>query len=152
MANAAVRRPAPSGLYDQDFHEWTQEQARALRERRFADLDIENIAEELETLGRRERSEIRSRLKVLLTHLLKWRYQPDKRSNSWRGTLEEQRYRLKENLGENPSLRSYPAQILAHEYKFARYHAADETGLPLEHFPETCPFSLEDILSDSLPH
>lgn len=151
MANAAVIRPAEPGLYDQDFYDWTQEQARALRERRFTDLDIENIAEELETLGRSERSEIRSRLQVLLTHLLKWRYQPERRSSSWRGTLDEQRYRLSENLRENPSLRAYPAQVLGNEYKFARYHAADETGLPLARFPEVCPFTLDQILSDSLP-
>lgn len=151
MANAAVIRPAEPGLYDQDFYDWTQEQARALRERRFADLDIENIAEELETLGRSDKREIRSRVCVILVHLLKWRYQPAGLSSSWNGTLMEQRDELRRVLEDSPSLRRLPEQSLTSEFERARRKAAMETGLSPETFPNTCPFSVEDVLSDHLP-
>lgn len=136
-------------LYDADFHRWTQDQGRALRERRAADVDWENVAEEIESLGRSERGEIASRLNVLLLHLLKWQFQPDSRSTSWRASIVEQRKKLQKLLRENPSLRAYPAEILAEEHEVARLKASGETDLPLSRFPETTPYSIADILSDA---
>jgi hypothetical protein len=83
----AVRKPHTHALYERDFHAWTQEQARLVRARRFAELDVDNIAEELETLGRSDRREVKSRLTVVLVHLLKWQFRPQKRGPSWQATL-----------------------------------------------------------------
>jgi len=142
-----LRRPAPeTPLYERDFFAWTEAQAAALRERRYADLDIDNLIDEVETLGRSQRNEIKSRLLVLLVHLLKWRHQAEKRSGSWKGSVVEQRKRLRALLDENPSLRDVPAQALDDEYETARLKAAGETGLAEDAFPETCPFRIEDIL------
>ncbi len=147
--------PASVGVtvgYDTDFFAWTQEQARLLREGRFSEIDIENVAEELETLGRSEKREIESRLQVLLAHLLEWRHQSAKRSNSWRSTIVEQRSRLMRDLKDSPSLRRYPREILVEEYVVARLTASGETKLPLEAFPAECPFTIEEILDpDFLP-
>ena len=106
----------------------------------------ENLAEEIESLGRSERYEIESRLKVLLVHLLKWRYQPQAQSNGWKGTIREQRARIARRIGDSPSLRGYPEEILADEYSFAVPQAADETGLSEDAFPAACPFTVEQIL------
>ena len=133
-------------LYDADFFRWTQEQGRLLRAGVARGLDWENLAEEVETLGRSERREIRSRLAVLLLHLLKWQFQPDARSNGWRGTLLEQRRRLQSALKDSPSLKGYPLEVLDEEYAPARLKAAGETGLPVEALPETCPYTVEQIL------
>ncbi len=92
--------------YEKDFHAWTLENAALLRQRRFAEIDVENIAEELENMVRGERHELLNRLAVLLAHLLKWRFQPARRGNSWKYTIEEQRRRIKRLLDENPSLTS----------------------------------------------
>lgn len=146
MSDPARVKPAPAARYDEDFFAWTQEQAALLRTRRFSSIDIENIAEELESLGRSEKKEIRSRMTVLLTHLLKWGYQASKRSNSWRATLASQRKELRRELTDSPSLRSYPATVLSDLYETARLDASGETGLPLETFPAECPFTIEQIL------
>ncbi|NJM46678.1 MAG: DUF29 domain-containing protein [Alkalinema sp. RU_4_3] len=91
--------------YDRDFYAWTQEMVVALRSGNWAALDIENLVEEVEALGRRERQELENRLAVLLGHLLKWDYQPEQRSNSWRATVREQRRRIDKLLRENLSLK-----------------------------------------------
>lgn len=137
-------------LYERDFFAWTQDQAGKLRARAAfdnrGDIDWENAAEEMESLGRSQRNEIRSRLLVLLVHLLKWRYQPERRSRSWRGTLLEQRRRILDEMSESPSLAAFPASILKSEYDTARFKAAGETDLPDELFPFECPFTIEDVL------
>jgi hypothetical protein len=137
-------RPAPT--YERDFYAWTQDQSRMLRELRPNSIDWENLAEEIETLGRSQRSEIRSRLTVVLTHLLKWAYQPGQRNNRWRASIIEARRGILRQLRDSPSLKRYPAEVLADEYEVARLYAAGETGLDLELFPETCPFTIEQIL------
>jgi hypothetical protein len=149
VANPIQKASRPASLYDADFHRWTQQQGRALRERHPSDIDWENVAEEIETLGRTEKSEIASRLNVLLLHLLKGQFQSEDGSNSWRGSVVEQRRKLQRLLKENPSLRSYPDEIGAEEYEIARLRAAGETGLPLEHFSEGLPYTIAEILSDS---
>lgn len=133
-------------LYEADFFRWTQEQGRLLRAGVARGLDWENLAEEVETLGRSERNEIESRLGVLLLHLLKWQFQPERRSSGWRGTIVEQRMRLAKRLRDNPSLQDHPLEVLDEEYVPARLKASGETGLPLDALPETCPYTVEQIL------
>ncbi|MFN9831460.1 MAG: DUF29 domain-containing protein, partial [Pseudanabaena sp.] len=100
-------------LYDTDFYAWTLEQSRLLQSGNLQDLDIENLVEEIESLGKQQRQELRNRLGVLIGHLLKWAYQPEKRSKSWRSTIREQRKEVLELLKENPSLKSYLPEAIA---------------------------------------
>lgn len=146
MSEAVVKRPLPGDLYESDFHAWTVAQAKALRSGEFASLDAAHLAEEIETLGRSEKNEIASRLKLILLHLLKWRFQPERRSRSWQATLLVQRQELAERLDISPSLRSYPAEILAKQFRAAVRLAAIETGLPEERFGKACPFTMGEIL------
>ena len=118
-----------SSLYDQDYATWTENQAKLLRERKFDAIDIDNIAEEIESLGKRDRRELSSRLIVLLMHLLKWQFQPGKRSNSWKGTINEQRYKISRILDDSPSLHPYLLRELPDCYSIARDKASGETGL-----------------------
>lgn len=149
MSAPLSRQRTLDDLYERDFYAWTVAQAKALRELRPRDLDWENVSEEIETLGRSEKSEIATRLNVLLLHLLKWQFQPTGRSASWRASIVEQRMRLRRALKENPSLRSYPSEIVAEEYEIARLKAAGEAGLPAQEFPAGAPYTVDQILSDA---
>jgi Domain of unknown function DUF29 len=133
-------------LYEADFFRWTQEQGRALRERRPSGIDWENVSEEIESLGRSDKRSIESNLGVVLLHLLKWRYQADKRKSEWKSTIAEHRARVRKLVSDSPSLRGYPAEVLAEEYALARLKASDETGLPEDRFPDVCPFSAAEVL------
>lgn len=136
--------------YEQDLAAWAMEQARLLRDGHFSALDIENIAEEIESLSRSEHRELRSRLAVLLQHILRWTYQPNERSRSWSLTVGTQRESIGELLGESPSLRPTLPEVLTLAYKKGRREALQETGL--YHLPESCPWTIEQILSpDFLP-
>jgi hypothetical protein len=139
-----LNRPA---TYEGDFYSWTQEQAARLRAQRPRDLDWENLAEEIASLGRSDRREISSRLSVLV-HLLKWQAQPGHRKPGWRSPAIEQRHRIAGLLAESPSLRRYPQQVLAVEYPAARSLAVAETGLSERTFPATCPFSIAEVLDE----
>lgn len=141
-----IDRPQKVAAYEADYARWCAEQGALLREGRLSDLDRENLAEEIESLGKRDRREIESRMKVLLAHLLKWRFQPEKQSASWRSTLTEERYRIRRIIADSPSLKPYPAKAMAEEYSFAVREAELETGLPRSTFPDTCPFTIDDIL------
>jgi hypothetical protein len=139
-------------LYDDDFYAWSMEQARLLRAGKFSRLDIENIAEELESMGRSDKREIESRLIVLMTHLLKWQVQVGFRSRSWSATIREQRNRIEDLLIESPSLRPAVGSVRPALYTRARRVAADETGLVEDAFPVECPFTGEELLAeDFLP-
>jgi hypothetical protein len=133
--------------YDQDFYTWTQQMAVALRQQNWAALDIENLAEEIEALGKSDRRALKSRLEILLMHLLKWQFQPSHRSNSWKSTVTEQRLRIQDLLSDSPSLKNYLFEILPEAYKNSRQLASDETGLALDIFPEACPYSGEQLLT-----
>lgn len=137
-----------SELYDRDFHAWAEQQAALLRTGNVATADIAHIAEEIESMGRSERNELTNRLGVLLAHLLKWRYQPGLRGNSWRLTIREQRRRAGRVLDQNPSLRASLDTILADAYGDAVLAAERETGLPEANFPATCPWSFEQAMRD----
>lgn len=139
-------------LYEKDFYAWSQESARLMRERKFSDLDIENIAEEIEALGRRDKRELTSRLSSLLMHLLKWQYEAEYRSRSWKSTIVNQRAEIADLLEDSPSLSHKLPDMIAGAYSRAINTAALETGLPVATFPETCPYSQEEILDgDFLP-
>jgi hypothetical protein len=136
-----------ASLYDTDFFAWANEQAALLRAGRLSEADIENIAEEIESIGRSERRELISRLTVLLVHLLTWRYQPGLRGRSWQLTIEQQRIRLQDHLADNPSLKSQMDEIVVSAYRHARIDAERETHLPRSTFPPTCPFTFDEAMS-----
>src|SRR3954471_24657596 len=106
MSDTATK-PPPNDLYEADFYAWTQEQARLLRERRWNDLDLENLIDEVESVGRSDKRQIESRLEVLIAHLLKWKFQPGRRGDSWLDTIFEQRGRLQTLIQDSPSLRAF---------------------------------------------
>ena len=117
--------------YDDDFFAWTQEQARLLRAGELTDVDVENLAEEIESVGRSDRREIRNRLTVLLSHLLTWQFQPKRRGASWSVTILEQRLQINSIIEDSPSLRPLFAEVLASSYNNARDVAARETKMQL---------------------
>ena len=135
--------------YRNDYHAWALQNARLLREGRLEEIDVDNIAEELEDMGGSKERELESRLGVLLAHLLKWVYQPERRGNSWSATIEEQRRRLERLLRKNPSLKAKLQACFLDAYGDARLIASRETGLNKSHFPEISPFSLEQTLADA---
>ena len=131
--------------YENDFYGWTQEQAALLKAGRLNDLDIVNLIEEIETMGRSEKRELQSRLMVLLVHLLKWKYQPARRGRSWLLTIKGQRMNLEDVINDNPGLKSQLFDLLVHAYSLAKVEAAKQTRLDDGLFEETCPWSLEQI-------
>jgi hypothetical protein len=134
--------------YDQDFYSWTQEQAELLKHGRFSELDVENLIEEIEAMGRSEKRELESRLTVLLLHLLKWKYQEVRRGRSWELSIIEQRLKFEETLEENPGLKPKLDEILKKAYKFAIIQASRETIISRNVFPEKCPWSLDEITNN----
>ena len=145
------------GLYDEDIVLWSERQGTLLRRRargepvNDAELDWPNIAEEVEAMGRAEREQLTNRLGILLAHLLKWRFQPDRRGNSWRLTILEQRRRAGRIVLRNPSLRPRLDEILADAYGDALLIAERETALPPETFPGVCPWTVEDAMRGDFP-
>lgn len=135
-------------LYERDLYAWATRNAALLRAGRWAEIDRMNIAEELESMGRSERRALGSRLAVLLMHCLKWRYQPERRGRSWRATIREQQRQVARLLADNPSLRPELPILMADAYIDAVLMAIAETGLEETLFPETCPFELEQLMSE----
>jgi hypothetical protein len=136
-------------MHDTDFYTWTQEQAALLRQGRLNELDLVNLIEEIEDMGRSEKRELESKLAVLLMHLLKWHYQPERRGASWEGSICEQRIQAKKCLRENPGLKSKLPDAFSEAYDTARFQAMRETGLKRSTFPDICPWSLEQVLDDN---
>ena len=139
-------------LYDRDFHEWCGEQAARLRERAQSGvndgLDYENLAEEIESLGRADKNAIRSHIVNLLMHLLKWQFQPKRRGQSWRTSITNARAEISYLLEDSPSLRHTFAQTIDRAYPIAMRNAAVETKLRPEVFPADCSFTPEQLLDD----
>jgi len=131
--------------YDKDFYSWTQEQAELLKHGRFSELDIDNLIEEVETMGRTEKRELESRLTVLLLHLLKWKYQDVRQCRSWELSIIEQRLKFEETLKENPGLKSKLDDMLKKAYRYAVIEASKETKISIKIFPELCPWELDKI-------
>lgn len=136
-------------LYRTDFYAWTKKQAALLQAEEFENLDLPNLVEELEAMGNSQRSEVISRLKVLLMHLLKWQFQADHRSRSWRNTINVQRWDLEAVLEDNASQKRELAECLAKAYPRARREAIQETGLLRSPWPTTCPWTIEQILDET---
>jgi Domain of unknown function DUF29 len=134
-------KTATDNLYGTDFYAWTQEQARLLRKRRWSELDLENLADEVASVGSSEKRQIRNPWTSLLAHLLKWKYQPGRRGSSWRATIFDQRRQVGYVLEESPSLRSYFREQVAASHLSGRLEAANDTGIAFGLFPEQCPFT-----------
>lgn len=134
-------------LYKVDFNLWVEITAKLLRKRQLEEIDFDSLIEEIESMGRRDKNALESNLRVLLMHLLKWKYQPNRRSNSWKFSIVEHCLRINKAFKHSPSLRRYFAEIFAETYQDARLLAAAETGLSKETFPEQCPFKVQDILN-----
>ncbi len=139
----------PKSIYEQDFYLWLQTTAQSLKDGKFNEIDIPNLIEEIESMGRSERRELRSRLIVLLMHLLKWQYQPEKRSESWRSTITEQRIDIEELLEDSPSLKAVILEVFDGCYQKACVKASEETGIKLNFFPKESPFTLEETLKSN---
>jgi hypothetical protein len=138
-------------LYETDFVNWIETTVTQLRQRAFANVDWENLIEEIEDMARRQRDALESNLIVLFLHLLKWQYQPEQRSGSWKGSITEHRRRIRKALKNSPSLRSYLETVFEECYFDAIEQASAETGLPQNTFPETCPYSVPEILDINFP-
>jgi hypothetical protein len=134
--------------YETDFYAWTQEQATLLRKQEWSQIDLPNLIEEIESLGKQQRQELRNRLSLLIAHLLKWDYQPQQRSRSWLATLRVQRRDTLRLLKDNPSLKPYLDDALSEAYENARDLAMGDTNLPEQTFSLDCPYSLTEILDD----
>jgi hypothetical protein len=134
--------------YDTDFYAWTRQQAQALAAKDWSALDLDHLVEEIESLGHEQRHAVRSHLRVLLWHLLKWAYQPDHRSASWRTSILNARAEITDRLEDNRSLRPLLPTLLTWAYPRARRLAAAETDLPLATFPEACPWDLASVLEE----
>jgi Domain of unknown function DUF29 len=138
-----------STLYKTDFHAWTQEQAQRLREGAWNCLDLVNLAEEIESLGKQQRQELRNDLGILLGYLLKWEFQPSRRVKSWFVLLRQQRRRIHYLLEENPSLQSYLPEAFQKAYPDGLDLAVRETPLTDRDFPTECPYAIEQVLDPS---
>ena len=133
--------------YDGDFYTWSQQQGRLVREGRWSEVDRENVAEEIESLGREQFNKLESAIRVILIHILKWDHQPEKRSRSWAVSIATQRAELEDILGDNPGLRPRIGEAIFRAYRKARLQAINETGLKKSAFTDACPYSFDDIAS-----
>ncbi len=138
-----------STSYQNDFYGWTQQQAWLLKTWRFADMDFDNLLQEIETMGRSEKRALELRLARPLQHLLKWQFQIQFRGNSWRLTIKNQRREITKLLRDNPSLASQLDNILLDAYESAKGWAAEETGLDEQSFPDSCPWFFEQMINNA---
>ena len=143
-----ITKDPTSSLYEADFYAWTQRQSFLLRNRHWPQVDLDNVIEEIESLGRQQRQELRNRLAILVCHLLKWEYQAEKRSRSWFATINIQRLDISELIADNPSLRPYLTEALDKAHRKGVMLAVKETDLPSKAFPKTTNYPLETILSE----
>ena len=134
-------------LYDQDYYLWIDKTVEQLSHHQFQEIDLQNLIAELESMGRSEKRSVQSNLTVLLMHLLKYKYQSEKRTNSWRYIILEHRQRLRDTFKTSPSLYRFFEDIFNESYQDARELAADETGLSINLFPPESPFTVEEVLN-----
>src|SRR4051794_19670841 len=135
-------------LYETDFAEWTRHNAELLRSGRACDADLMHIAEEIEDMGKRERRSLHNRFVRLIEHLLKWQHQPQRRGSSWTRTVVVQRQAIRRLLDENPSFRPELVQVAGQAYQDAAGIVSAVTNRPRTEFPETCPFTIQQLLND----
>jgi hypothetical protein len=134
--------------YAKDFYAWSIKNAKLIREGKLTEVDLENVAEEIESMGKSEKRELINRLAVLISHLLKWQYQPARRGNSWKYTIKEQRLQITKLIKDSPSLKHILVGQLDEAYEYAVYHTLSETELDEKTFPSTSPYSLVQIFDD----
>ncbi len=137
-----------NALYEQDFYAWSNQQAALLRAGKLSQADIENIAEEIESMGKSEKKELTSRLRVLLLHLLKWQYQPKGRGSSWETSIIGQRLDIEDHLHDNPSLKALLKAAIESAYRRTLVDVVGETGLPKNVFPPICPYSFTQMMDE----
>ncbi|BBD65462.1 hypothetical protein NIES4072_08630 [Nostoc commune NIES-4072] len=137
-----------SATYKADFNLWIEQTAQLLRSHRWQEVDVEHLIEEVEGLGKSERRSIASQLTRLLLHLLKWQYQPQRRSDSWLDSITDSRTQIELAIEDSPSLKGYPTEQLEESYQRARRQAAKQTGILVSVFPEECLYSLELVLDE----
>jgi hypothetical protein len=133
--------------YDRDFYSWSLEQARMVRDGRWDEIDRENVAEEIESLGHEQFNKLESALRVLLVHILKWDHQPERRTRSWIISIKDPRIELEQVLQDNPGLKSRLEEALERAYRRARLQAANQTRIEEDILPEACKYSWDDIVS-----
>ncbi|MCG9887197.1 MAG: DUF29 domain-containing protein [Cyanobacteria bacterium] len=136
--------------YDSDFYGWIQHQMHLLQSRQLEALDIENLMEELDSLGRSERRALLSQITRLYLHLLKWHYQRERRSRSWLVSIVDARVEIRRLLADNSSFKAWLPEAVIVAYVDARTKAQAETGLPLDTFPAELPFSWDDAIAQEL--
>ncbi|KJJ84041.1 protein containing DUF29 [Candidatus Omnitrophus magneticus] len=139
---------SPSSLYETDFYQWTLHNAELLRQGRFSEIDTENMAEEIENLGGNNKRELLHRLVILIMHLLKWQYQPERRSRSWKSTVVAQRENIDSLLEQSPSLRYGIETVIAKALVKAGKQFEAETGISRKVLPGACPYTFEQIMDD----
>lgn len=134
--------------YSTDFQRWIDQTVERLRDRRWQEIEIEPLIEEIENLGKSERRGITSQLTRLLLHLLKWQYQPQRRSDSWLDSITDARTQIELAIADSPSLNAYSREQLEASYQRARRQAAQQTNLPISNFPAPCPYAIELVLAE----
>jgi hypothetical protein len=137
-------------LYEADETAWLDAMAEFIGQGRLTELDYPHLQEFLADMARRDRKEVKSRLTLLLAHLLKWENQPRKRTASWRGTIVIQRQELRDDASKGV-LRNHAEAVLGRCYQDAIEQAAAETGLPAATFPATCPYTFNELITAELP-
>ncbi|MBD2177199.1 DUF29 domain-containing protein [Pseudanabaena sp. FACHB-1998] len=140
-----------TSLYETDFYGWTMQQSKLLALGKLDGLDLANLIEEIEFLGKHKQQELSNRLGVLIGHLLKWQYQPQKRSRSWQVTIQLQREEINDLLADNPSLKSYLDKALLKAFRLGLALILSETPIKKSLLPDVCPYSLEQLLDCNYP-
>ena len=135
--------------YSTDMNSWVKQTIHLLREKRWDEIDVAHLIEEVEDLGKSERRGITSQLTRLLLHLLKWHYQPQRRSDSWLDSITDARTQIELAIEDSPSLKSHPATQLSDCYDRARRQASQQTNLDISIFPMTCEYGLERVLTEN---
>lgn len=135
-------------LYNTDFNSWIQQHIFLLKAGRVNEIDNTHLIEELEEMSRKNKDELINRLVILIAHLLKWQYQPNYQSNSWRSTIDEQRDQINANIESYPSLKPYISEAIEKSYPRAIKLAIKETRLPSNVFPDICLYSKEQLFDE----
>ncbi len=149
MTTLLEKKQSLTQLYEQDYLLWLETTVNLLKKGDLSKLDIDNLIEEIEAMSRKEKKALESNLEILLMHLLKYKYQPEKRTNSWKFTIIEHRNRIAKSLQYSPSLRNHFQDNFAQCYQVARKFASNETGLSLDTFPQESCFNLTQVLDEN---
>jgi len=134
--------------HNEDFYGWAIANASLLKQGKLKEVDMENIIEELEEMGRSEKYQLINRFSILIAHLLKWKYQPELRGRSWSGTIKEQRHRIERLIKQNPSLKHETPEAIQEGFSDSKDLIEKETPIDLNLLPSECPYTFEQIMND----